>query len=68
MLNLKSNFKGQFKGDVSCSRCDLEIDDKKRIFKSCAKLKNLHAKYEIHGFEDVFENTNLKNSGKLLGL
>ena len=23
MLNLKNNFKGQFKGDVSCPRCDL---------------------------------------------
>ena len=27
MLNLKNSFKGQFKGDVSCPRCDLGIDD-----------------------------------------
>ena len=55
MLNL-NNFKTQFNGDVSRPRCDLGIDDEDHEFTSCAKLKNLHAKYEIHGFEDIFEN------------
>ena len=43
LLNL-NNFKAQFNGDVSRPRCDLGIDDEN------------HAKYEIHGFEDTFEN------------
>ena len=65
MLNLKNNFKGQVKGDVSCPRCDLGIDDENHVFTSCPNLKNLHAKYEIHGFEDVFENTNLEKLRKV---
>ena len=65
MLNLKNNFKGQFKGDVSCPRCDLEIDDENHVFTSCAKLKCLHTKYEINGFEDVFENKNLEKLRKV---
>ena len=55
LLNL-NNFKAQFNGDVSRPRCDLGIDDENHVFTSCAKLKNFHAKYEIHGFEDTFEN------------
>ena len=66
MLNLKNNFKGQFKGDVSCTRCDLGIDDENHVFTSCAKQKNLHEKYEIHGFEDVFENINLEKLRKVV--
>ena len=65
MLNLKNNFKGQFKGDVSCPRCDLGIDDENHLFTSSPKLKNLQVKYEIHGFEDVFENTNLEKLRKV---
>ena len=65
MLNLKNNFKGQFKGDVSCPRCDLGIDDENHLFTSRPKLKNLHVKYEIHGFEDVFESTNLEKLRKV---
>ena len=65
MLNLKNNFKGQFKGDVSCSRCDLGISDENHVFTNCPKLKNLHVKYEIHGFEGVFENTNLQKLRKV---
>ena len=63
MLNLKHNFKGQFRGDVSCPRCDLGTDDENHVFTSCVKLKNLHGKYEIHGFQDVSENINLVLSG-----
>ena len=51
MLNLQNNLKGQFKGGVSCPRCE--------------KLKNLHRKYEIQGFEDVFENINLEKLRKV---
>ena len=65
MFNLKNNFKGQFKGDVSCPRCDLRIDDKNDVFTSCSKLKNVHAKYEIHELEDVFENINLEKLRKV---
>ena len=61
MLNFK-----QIKGDVSCPRCDLGIDDENHVFTSCPKLKNLnHVKYEIHDLEDVFENTNLEKLRKL---
>ena len=66
MLNLKNNFKGQFRGDVSCPRCDLGTDDENHIFASCVKLKNLHGKYEIHGFQDVFENINLEKLRKVV--
>ena len=62
MLNLKNNFNGQFKGDVSCPRCDLGIDDQNHVFNSCAKLKNLHEKYDI---EDIFENINLEKPRKV---
>ena len=31
MLNLKSNFKGQLKGDVSCPQCDLGVDHENHI-------------------------------------
>ena len=65
MLNLKNNFKGQFKGDFSCPRCDFGIDDENHVFTGCPKLKNLHVKYEIHVFEDVFENTNLEKLRKV---
>ena len=66
MLKLKNNFKGQFKGDVSCPRCDLGIDDENHVFTSYPKLKNLnHVNYEIHDLEDVFENTNLEKLRKL---
>ena len=54
LLNL-NNFKAQFNGDVSRPRCDLGIDDENHVFTSCAKLKNFHAKYEIHGFEDTLK-------------
>ena len=66
MLNLKNNFKGQFRADVSCPRCDLGTDDENHIFTSCVKLKNLHGKYEIHGFQDVFENINLEKLRKVV--
>ena len=56
MLNLKNKFKRQFKDDVSCPRCNLGIDDENHVFASYAKLENLHAKYEIPGFQDIFEN------------
>ena len=65
MLKLKSNCEGQFKGDVSCPRCDLGIDDENHVFTNCAKLKNLLTKFEIYGFEDVFENINLEKLRKL---
>ena len=66
MLNLKHNFKGQFRGDVSCPRCDLGTDDENHVFTSCVKLKNLHGKYEIHGFQDVSENINLEKLRKVV--
>ena len=46
-------------------RCDREIDDENQVFTSCAKLKNLHTKYETNRFEDVFENKNLKKLRKV---
>ena len=66
MLNLKHNFKWQFRGDVSCPRCDLGTDDENHVFTSCAKLKNLHGKYKIHGFQDVSENINLEKLRKVV--
>lgn len=48
ILNLKHNFKGQCKGGISCPPCDLGINDENHVFTSCAKLKNLHAKYKVH--------------------
>ena len=32
---LKNNFKRRSKGDVSCSRCDLRIDNENHVFTSC---------------------------------
>ena len=51
MLNLKNNFKGQFKGDVSCLRCDLGIDDENHVFAR---------------FQDVLENINLEKLRKVV--
>ena len=65
MLNLKNNFNGQFKGDVSCPRCDFGIDDENHVFTSCPKLKYLHVQFEINGFQDVFENANLEKLRKV---
>ena len=66
MLNLKNKFKRQFKDDVSCPRCNLGIDDENHVFASYAKLENLHAKYEIPGFQDIFENINLEKLRKVI--
>ena len=48
ILNLKRNFKVQCKSGISCPPYDLGINDENHVFKSCAKLKNLHAKYKVH--------------------
>ena len=51
MLNLKNNFKGQLKGDVSCPRCDLGTDDENHVFAR---------------FQDVLENINLEKLRKVV--
>ena len=39
MLNLKNNFKGQFKSDVSCPQFHLGIDDENHVFTTTTKVK-----------------------------
>ena len=47
MLNLKSNFRNNTKGDILCPRCRKEFDNEQHLFEQCSKSEDLYEKYKL---------------------
>ena len=58
MIHLKRNFRNIYKHDILCPRCKKEQDMEEHLFGKCEKLKDLYMKYNILGYEEVFNNNN----------
>lgn len=55
MLNLKENFKNNYKNDLKCPRCKEETDSETHLFENCKPLKKLYEKFNIKQFEEIFK-------------
>ena len=56
MLNLKSNFRNNTKGDILCPRCRKEFDNEQHLFEQCSKSEDLYDEYKIDSYEEIFES------------
>ena len=56
MIHLKKNFRNIYKHDILCPRWRKEQDMEEHVFGKCEKLKDLCVKYNILGYEEVFNN------------
>ena len=56
MLNLKSNFRNNAKGDILCPGFHKEIDNEQQLFEQCNQLEDLYQKYKIKTYEEIFES------------
>ena len=56
MIHLKKKFRNIYKHDILCPRWRKEQDMEEHVFGKCEKLKDLCVKYNILGYEEVFNN------------
>ena len=56
IIHLKNNFRNIYKHDFLCPRCKKEQDMEEHLFGKREKLKDLYIKYNILGYEEVFNN------------
>ena len=57
MIHLKKIFRNIYKHDILCPRWRKEQDMEEHVFGKCEKLKDLCVKYNILGYEEVFNIT-----------
>ena len=50
MLNLKTNFRNNTKGDISCPKSHKETANEQHLFERCNQLEDLYQKYKIKSY------------------